>query len=51
MGGGWQVARVQGILDAYCYALSNVTLWGPTNFADVIKVDACLEGVMRSERC
>jgi len=33
-----KVARVQGILDAYCYALSNVTLWGPTNFADVIKV-------------
>ncbi len=26
------------MLDAYAYALTNVTLWGPTNFADIIKV-------------
>eukprot|EP00802_Teleaulax_amphioxeia_P007980 Tamp_07988.p1 GENE.Tamp_07988~~Tamp_07988.p1 ORF type:complete len:535 (-),score=109.00 Tamp_07988:345-1949(-) len=33
-------AGVKGMLDAYSSCLSNVTLYGPTNFADVINVAA-----------
>ena len=35
-----RVHGVKGILDAYSHCLSNVTLYGPTNFADIIKVAA-----------
>lgn len=27
---------IQGVLDAYRYALTNVKLWGPTNAAPII---------------
>lgn len=29
-------AGIQGVLDAYRYALTNVKLWGPTNAAPII---------------